>query len=259
MKKIILIKFGGSLISDKTKINKARLNVIENLSKQIKEVIKKEKDLSLIIATGAGGFGHPLAEKYKNNLIKGKFYIRKAVKKLNGIVVSALVRTGLKAVSIKPSDSASYKNGQMVKLLDNRITELLEKNIIPVFHADLIEDEVNGLSILSMDKFLADLAIFLKKKGFRIEKVIFAGTTAGVVSRSGGTIKKITKKDFPQIESVFYKGKGIDVTGGMRYKVEQCLKLAKLNIFSLIINGQKENNLQKIIVDNKIEGTIIPA
>ena len=37
MKKLILIKLGGSIISDKTKINKARFNVIKDLSKAIDE------------------------------------------------------------------------------------------------------------------------------------------------------------------------------------------------------------------------------
>ena len=40
MKKIILIKFGGSLITDKTKTNIARLDVIENLVRQVKKISK---------------------------------------------------------------------------------------------------------------------------------------------------------------------------------------------------------------------------
>ena len=89
MKKIILIKFGGSLITDKTKTNIARLDVIENLVRQVKSSFAKasEDEVSFIIATGAGGFGHPVAKKYENNLKEGLPFIKDAVKKINNIVV----------------------------------------------------------------------------------------------------------------------------------------------------------------------------
>src|SRR3989338_8255212 len=99
MKKLVLIKLGGSLISDKTKINKARNYEIKRLSKQIKEI---QRNFSLIIFTGAGGFGHPLAEKYKDDLEKGLREIKNAVKKLNKIVVSSLNNVGLRVVSVEP-------------------------------------------------------------------------------------------------------------------------------------------------------------
>mgnify|MGYP001591210423 FL=1 len=244
MKTLILIKLGGSLITDKTKTNVARLNVIENLTKQIKETVENNKNLSLIIATGAGGFGHPVAKIYEHNLEKGIFFIKAAVKALNQIIVTSLVSAGVSAISVEPSKVSEYKNGKMFSLSDGFITSLLEKNIIPVFHADLVKDQLKGISILSMDRFLVDLAIFFKNKNYEVEKVIFAGTTAGVVSRVGTTIKKITKNNFSIIREVFYKGKGIDVTGGMKYKVEQCLRLAEEEIDSYITNDLLKKGTQ---------------
>lgn len=246
MKKLILIKFGGSLISDKTKINQANFNVIKDLSRQIKEILNNNKDLSVIIATGAGGFGHPVAKKYEHNLERGRPFIKEAVKKINQIVVSSLTELGLKAVSIEPSKIAEYKNERLVKLFLDDIVLLLDKNIIPVFHADLINDQKLGISILSMDKFLVDLSIFLKNKNYKIEKVIFAGTTAGVMSRAGTTIKNITKNNLFKIKDVFYKGKGIDMSGGMKYKVEQCLRLAEEGIDSYITNDLSKKGTQII-------------
>ncbi|KKQ23692.1 MAG: Isopentenyl phosphate kinase [Candidatus Roizmanbacteria bacterium GW2011_GWC2_37_13] len=237
MKKLVLIKLGGSLISDKTKINKARNYEIKRLSKQIKEI---QRNFSLIIFTGAGGFGHPLAEKYKDDLEKGLREIKNAVKKLNKIVVSSLNNVGLRVVSVEPDKVAKYKNGQMVKLLDGYIAKLLVNNITPVFHADLVDDQELGISILSMDKFLVDVAIHFKNRGFKVEKAIFLGITPGVTSevagRPGMTIQTITKKTFSKMEGVFHKGKGIDVTGGMKYKVKQCLRLADKGIDNYITN-----------------------
>ncbi|MFA6017186.1 MAG: isopentenyl phosphate kinase [Patescibacteria group bacterium] len=243
VKKLILIKLGGSLITDKTKINVARHEVIENLVKQVKEIIENSKDLSLIIATGAGGFGHPVAKKYENNLEEGLPFIKKAVKEINQIVVDSLNSEGIKSVSIEPSKIAEYENGKIVSLLDCSIVKLLENNIVPVFHADLVNDKKLGISILSMDRFMVDMAIDLKNSGHAVEKVIFCGTTDGVLDNNGKTIDKINRENYLKIKSYFYDNKEVDTSGGMKSKVEECLKLIDEKIPCVIINGQKINEL----------------
>lgn len=235
MKKIILIKLGGSLISDKTKVNKARVKEIIKVAKQIE---KLSKDYSLIIFTGAGGYGHPVAEKYKNNLRKGIKEIKNACKKLNRIVVTTLInQSGLNAVSIEPDKVAKYQEGRMIKLSHGYIVKLLKKNIIPVFHADLVHDKKLGISILSMDKFLTDTAINLKKNGCKIEKAVFVGIMKGVIDQNGKLISKITRNKFNKFKDVFFIGKGVDVSGGMKYKVEQCLRLADNKITSYVTDN----------------------
>lgn len=236
LKKLLFIKLGGSLISDKTKINKPRDSEIKKICSQIKEL---QRDYLLILFTGAGGFGHPVAKKYENNLEEGEMEIREACKRLSRIVVDAIINYGgLKAVSISPSDVATYKNGKMAKLLYGYIAKLLEEDIIPVFHADLVDDEKSGISILSMDKFLVDMAIYLKEKGVKIDRAVFIGstpvTTPEVGDRPVRIVQKITKKSFFENQKIFYQGKGVDVSGGMKYKVEQCLRLADEKIESNI-------------------------
>ncbi len=257
MKKIILVKFGGSLITDKTRVNKARLDIIKYLSRQVKEILENDNDLSLIIATGAGGFGHPVAKKYEYDLKKGLPLIKKAVKKINRIIVSSLTESEIKAVSVEPSKTAEYKNRRMIALFDDHIVSLLNRNIIPVFHADLINDQKLGILILSMDKFLVDIAIKFKHKGFNIDKVIFCGITDGVTDSQGKTVDILNEKKFSQFEASFYSNKEVDTSGGMRGKVKEGLRLTKMGIPCYIINGLKENNLKKLILGNKVTGTII--
>ena len=253
LKKIILIKLGGSLISDKTAVNKARLDDIDKISTQIKK-IGLDNSYSLILSTGAGGFGHPVAKKYINNLKEGKPFIKKAVKDLNNIVVTSLQKTGVKAVSVEPSAITEYRNTQLIYLFDKLIFSWLNNDIIPVFHADLVDDKELGTCILSMDKFMSDLAIHLKQKGFEIETVIFAGSTDGVIDQDGRVIEKITSKDFEKIKKIFYKGKGLDVSGGMKKKVETAVNLSKQGIASYIVQGLK---IEEIIINKKISGTKI--
>jgi isopentenyl phosphate kinase len=260
MKKIILIKFGGSLITNKSKVDVAKYDVIDDLARQILSVIGnrsqsvksvKSAEAHFIIATGAGGFGHPVAKKYEKNLEGGLPFIKKAVKKINSIVVDNLNKVGVKAQSVEPSKIAEYTQGRMTKLLDGYIVKLLEKNIIPVFHADLVDDKKLGITVLSMDRFLVDVAISLKNKGYEIEKVIFCGTTDGVIDRKGKTILKINKENYPKIKTNFYDNREIDISGGMRKKVEECLRLAKRNIDATIINGAEKDKLKLSIYNNQ--------
>jgi len=255
MKKLIFIKFGGSLITDKAKINKARFDVIDGLAAQIKEVRSIDEDTSFIIATGAGGFGHPVAKKYENNLSEGLSFIKEAVKKINKIVVSSLIKSGLKAASVEPSNISEYKDGKMVSLFYSSIVSLLEKNIIPIFHADLVEDLKLGTSILSMDKFLVDMAISFKNIGYDIKKVIFCGTTDGVIDANGKTINKINNENIKGFSNLFYDNKIIDTSGGMKGKVLECLRLVDKQIPCILINGQKENNLFEAILGKEVLGT----
>ena len=61
----MLLKLGGSVITDKTQPFTARTDVIERLAREIKNALdERGDDLQLIIGHGAGSFGHPLAEKY---------------------------------------------------------------------------------------------------------------------------------------------------------------------------------------------------
>lgn len=257
MKKLILIKFGGSLITDKTKINKARFDVIKNLSGQVKKIIENNKDLFLIIATGAGGYGHPVAKRFENNLEKGLPKIKKAVKKINSIVVDELNKVGVKAESVEPSRIVEYKNGKLTSLFRGSIVSLLDKNIIPVLHADLIDDQELGTSILSMDRLLVDMAIHLKNKNYNIEKVFFCGTTDGVLDNQGKTITRIYKKNMDKLASFFYDNKIIDTSGGMKGKVSECIRLISEKIPCTIINGQKDNYLYKAVLGEDVERTDI--
>ena len=65
-KEIILLKFGGSLITDKRsdepKINSANINSIGK--------ILTVENYDIIIVHGAGSFGHPIAKKF--GILNGK-------------------------------------------------------------------------------------------------------------------------------------------------------------------------------------------
>ena len=62
MKEIVLIKYGGSIITDKTKPLSIDYSIINKLNHQIKEIL--QMGLSVIVGNGGGSFGHYYAKAY---------------------------------------------------------------------------------------------------------------------------------------------------------------------------------------------------
>ena len=68
LSELILLKLGGSVITDKTQPFTARLDVIERLAAEIKAALdERGDDLQLIVGHGAGSFGHEVAAKYQTH------------------------------------------------------------------------------------------------------------------------------------------------------------------------------------------------
>jgi len=59
MSELVLLKLGGSLITEKNQANTAKHDLIQRLANEIKSALDaRGDDLQLIIGHGAGSFGH---------------------------------------------------------------------------------------------------------------------------------------------------------------------------------------------------------
>jgi len=265
MKKIILIKLGGSLLTDKTKPFTARETIIIDLIRQIKEALLVRKDINIIVGNGGGSFPHYPAIKYQmNEGIKkemqkfGFAKVQDAAAQLNRIIIKHFLNQNLNAISLSPSSFLIATGGKVKKIFLSPLEGLLRLNLIPVIYGDIVYDEKLGARIFSTEELLNAVSIRLLKKGYWIERVIHNGVTCGVLDENGQTIKKITKKNFSQFRAAIKKARGYDVTGGMLHKISQSLWLAKYGVKTLIINGvENKDILKKAILGEKIAGTLI--
>lgn len=263
--KIILIKLGGSLITDKEKPYTARYEIINNLSRQIKDALEENKNLSLIIGNGGGSFPHYPAVKYqmkegiKNENQKiGFCEVQDAASRLNRIIVRSLLDLKIKAVSINPSSAIITQKKKIKFFFIEPIVKAINLGIIPVIYGDIVFDEFFGSTILSTETLLNVLCQKLIKKGFFVDKIIHNGITPGVLDREGKLIEKISKNNWNRIKTHFTSAKGFDVTGGMFHKVKEALLITKQGVETLIINGcQEKDILKKAILGKKVRGTII--
>lgn len=262
MRSLILIKLGGSLITNKNKADNINRNNLNEICREIK--LAQSSGFKLIIAHGQGSFAHRPAKKYNTfqGIVNKKSYqgvceVAGKASQLNQLVLDTMLEKGIRVFSIKPSSIIISQNHQLNKIFTESIEQLLKNNLIPFLYGDQIIDKKTGCTIFSAEKVLNSIALNLKEKKYKIKKIIHCTNTDGVFNAGGKVIKKINFKNFSQYKKYIKGSSNMDVTGGMLHKVEQSLNLAKYNISSLIINGATRNNLLKAIKGESILGTKI--
>lgn len=256
-KPILLIKLGGSSITDKRIPYKVREDVIRRFAKEIERVGNK---YSLVISHGSGSFGHTSASKYGGKKgyksLIGIATVSADAGRINQIVTDIFVQEGLPVISLSPTSMILAENGEITDHFFEVVEELLKQNLIPVVYGDVIWDRKWKSTIFSGEKTLNLLAYFLSRKGFKIDRVIQVGETDGLIDKSGKTVPRINKNNWGEVQrNIFNTGK-IDVTGGMAHKVEEALQLSKKGIETLLISD-KQNNLSSAIIRKPTRGTII--
>lgn len=250
---LIILKIGGSVITEKGSISRAREAEIDRISHEI-AAFRSDTDSHLILVHGAGSFGHPQAMKYRLSEgfdAEGAYLTHASVKVLNSKVVESLNNSGAHALPVHPLSSCLLENGKLVDFQLGQIKVMLERGIIPVFHGDVVMDRTKGASVLSGDRIIPYLALSLNAS-----KIGAGSDVDGVLDENGNVIRKITPFGFMDMKKSI-KGSGSpDVTGGMLGKVSELLELAGKGVSSRIFNASRKGMVSRFLYGEDI-GTLI--
>src|SRR5512136_648628 len=182
----IFLKLGGSLITDKTKVEHARQPIIRRLAREIKAAREARPDLQIVLGHGSGSFGHVAAKKHgtREGVIdrsgwQGYAEVAAAASRLNQIVVDVFVAEGVPVVSLPPSVSARCDDGRLSYLDTFVLRAALELGLMPLVQGDVALDAVRGATIVSTE----DVFIYLVRE-FQPTCILLAGEVAGVFERS---------------------------------------------------------------------------
>lgn len=263
---LIIIKLGGSVITDKTKtVGVFKSKVFKRLAQEIKSA-KDKGEFNLILIHGAGSFAHPIAKKYRLNegylgpkSSEGFILTKRGVLALNLLVWQELAKAGLKSATVESSAVIKAAQGKILELDTDFIESLLNKDVIPVLSGDVVVDKKMGFSIISGDQITAFLA-----RSLRAKKVVFISDVDGVFDKDPTRYKDA--KIIPEINTSNYQNilkkmktkNPSDVTGEMKGKILSIKKNLR-GIKVLIINGLKRGNVLKSldIYSNQELGTAL--
>jgi isopentenyl phosphate kinase len=255
---MIILKLGGSVITEKSKQCTFRKNVMDNLAEKIKKANKQT-----IIIHGAGSFGHIQAKKFRliegfntKEQLLGFSFTHEMVQRLNTMVLKSLQARNIPAVSISPHTVVRLENHEISDIDYKIFEEYLENKFTPVTYGDVVLDKKHIFSICS-----GDLLTMALSNHFKPEKVIFVIDEDGLynsnpkLNKNAQLIESTTITNLENLTTS--KDKHDDVTGGMRGKIKTIKKISELGIDTILLNGNKPERLYKVLIGEGVKSTIV--
>lgn len=258
MADLYFLKLGGAAITDKTRPETPRRDVIRRAAQEIKSA-RQTKGFRLLLGHGSGSFGHPLAQKYKvhegighEGNWSGFVQTQAAAARLNRLVTDIMLEVGIQVFPVQASASARCRDGELIHLETQPILEALERGLVPLVYGDVAFDEKRGSAIVSTEALFSYLAPLLEPSW-----ILLAGDVQGVFSPSpqnqptAHLLPRLTPKDMPNIEKALGGAEGSDVTGGMAEKVRRMISLVekhpnfRVRFLSALVPGL----IQKALID----------
>ncbi len=215
MPELVLLKLGGSVITDKNQPFTAREDTIRRLGREMRHALEDQPDLRLILGHGSGSFGHVVAQKYqtrkgivdtaedlRQESWRGFLETAAAAARLNRLVTDLMLEEGVPVVSYQPSASARCRRGELMYFDTHPLKKVLEANLVPLVYGDVAVDAVQGFTIISTEQIFDNIARELQPA-----RIILAGIVDGVydadpLGNSEATrYQEITQGNWDEVEA----------------------------------------------------------
>ena len=252
---MLLVKLGGSVLTDKAHLRTPRKAAIARLTKELAGLGD-----DLVVVHGAGSFGHVLARRYRVNgpasprKARGAAIVQRDVRALDDLVVGGLLRAGLAPAVLPPSAILALDDGR-IDLIDlDGFRDFIAVGFTPVTFGDVVRDRSRGVAVCSGDILMLELA-----KAFHPRCVLFAADVDGLYTSDpkrdpdARLLLSLSRADLPLIE--FGPAKGPDVTGGIEAKVRRMLEIAAHADETIIVNGNVKNRVRDALRGRIVVGT----
>ena len=224
---MILIKLGGSVITEKKKPLTPRKNAIEKIGRAISKITEPA-----IIVHGGGSFGHFWSVKYDMHTKeakckpKGVAIVKNSMVALNNIVLDGLLKGGTAPYCAPPFGIT--RAGKLLPQGAKEIAEIARHELVPVTYGDAMWHSKGKSFILSGDRIMTMLALALKPK-----MCIFTTNVDGLFENPiNGKLIRNASKGSAKILAV-----EADVTGGMMRKVMEAKKISSMGTSVYFVIG----------------------
>ena len=243
---MILIKLGGSIITNKEKPLSPRKKTINNILKEIGKI--KEP---IIIVHGGGSYGHHWSVKYDmhtkpaKTIPKGVAIVKNSMVELNKIILDSAVKNRINSYCLPPTDFMNGNKAIKSKILT--MNDISRSGLTPITFGDALWFGQKKSYILSGDVIMTTIGKILKPR-----LSVFVLDVDGVYSNL--KTKKLIhdfKKEKPEI-----KNNKMDVTGGMTRKIKEANNMAKAGLKIFFVNGNKPKRITDAVSGKRFEGTL---
>jgi isopentenyl phosphate kinase len=251
---LVFLKLGGSLITDKTRPFTPRLGMMHILANQIADSIRDNPKLQLVLGHGSGSFGHQAASKFNTRIgvsgpdaWQGFAEVWYQASALNRLVVEALRKARLSAITLAPFPAVTAHDGKLATWNLSQLKASLSNGLLPIIHGDVVFDEVRGGTILSTEDLFSHLA-----HQFRPKRILLAGLEKGVwkdFPARTHLLREMTPISLLEQSPGLERSMDVDVTGGMYTKVTEMLQLVEQipDLEVQIFSGEEPGNILRAL------------
>lgn len=265
---IVILKLGGSLLTDKSTPYTLREDLIENIASEIRECIDLGLIKSLVLVHGVGSYGHPPVLKY--NLHKGfrntdqlisLSKTQQIVNELRNTIVTKFIK---EEIPVSLMHASSMVVGNKMAIVDdifNSLKGFLSIGMVPLVGGDMMYDESMGFSVCSGDQIAVVLSRVLNAN-----QLLFATDVPGVFDRDPKSgekaqlLKEVNINEIDQILNTMNRSAETDASGKMQGKLlsltpikDRIKKGLEVAIFSMAEKG----TLTKYLKGEEIKSTKI--
>lgn len=220
----LVLKLGGSLITDKSQAYTLRGEVLRQAAAEIRSCLDEGLVQRLVVVHGVGSYGHPPVIQYK--LHKG--FVEPAqllplsrtqskVNELRGAVTSSLQDQGIAVNLFHTSSIAIARKGRITSLDLEAVKGFLNIGMVPVLGGDVVYDTEMGFSIGSGDQVAAMLA-----KELGATDLVFATDVRGVYDqdpKANPDARLLREVSLSHLGGIAAAASAKDASGAMRGKL----------------------------------------
>jgi len=247
--KTVVIKLGGSVITDKKRAFKANPPSIHRIARELAR--RRER---LVLLNGAGSFGHIPVKRHGLDMgfsaQKVDQFVRTKLQllRLQEILTSILCSHGVPVVPFTPSSFMTARSGRLYRADLTPLRKFLSMGLVPLLGGDLVPDLSQGWRVVSADQMASWIAARIGAS-----MMIYGTDVDGLYSRDPKTAddarltKTVACRDLRSVANAALGSRMPDVTLGMRGKILEAERAARRGVEVVIMNLTKPKNLHQIL------------
>jgi len=245
---VILVKLGGSVITDKARPLTPRRASIRALASALAGLREP-----VIAVHGGGSFGHYWSVRHDMHTradeydARGVATVKDSMARLGAIVTGALLRAGASPYPLAPSSIMRRTRADTAAIRD--MARVAEAGWMPVTYGDALWAGGRRSFILSGDRIMSMVALAVRPR-----LCVFALNADGVYSDPS------SREVVPEMragQGVSTGDAGMDVTGGMARKLAESARIARAGIDVFVVNGNRPGRITAAVAGKGHQGTLI--
>jgi len=218
--KSIVVKLGGSLITEKDKPYTIAWDRLSRAARIIGTYYRRyaEEGLRLVVVHGGGSYGHYAVHEARQKVVIDQLDVARIQLVMNELAIKvarSLIEEKV-PVTIIPGHALCPKRKGRCNL--SLLIENVVRGMVPLTYGDGIYNE--GVVIISGD----DLAI-LAASAINADCLVFVSNVPGVLDEDGVVIPHVSSPN--QVPDLTGTSNRVDLTGGMKAKVEKALSFSR--------------------------------